>query len=75
MRFALSMMCRIVFVTPYKLPATEDGKPEFESARQRVITVQYAGNMGVLVSMLDVKGWGRRISINHGFDACFLINE
>jgi hypothetical protein len=68
------MMCRIVFITPHKLPATEDGEPEFESTKQRVITVQYAGNVGVLVNMLDVNGWGRRISIHHGFDAYFLFN-
>ena len=69
------MMCRSVFVTPHKLPATEDAELEFKATKQRVITVQYAGNMGVLVNMLDVNGWGRRISIHHGFDACFLINE
>ena len=69
------MMCRIVFITPHKLPATEDGEPEFESTKQRVITVQYAGNVGVLVNMLDVNGWGRRISIHHGVDACFIRNQ
>jgi hypothetical protein len=69
------MMCRIVFVTLHKLPATEDTEPEFESTKQRIKTVQYAGNMGVLVNMLDVNGWGRRISIHHGFDACFISNQ
>tara|TARA_B110000971_G_scaffold189567_1_gene199990 strand:- start:188 stop:397 length:210 start_codon:yes stop_codon:yes gene_type:complete len=69
------MICRIVFVTLHKFPATEDAETEFEATKQRVITVQYAGNMGVLVSMLDVNGWGRRISIHHGVDACFIRNQ
>ena len=69
------MMCRSVFVTLHKLPATEDTEPEFESTKQRIKTVQYAGIVGVLVNMLDVNGWGRRISIHHGFDACFFSNQ
>jgi hypothetical protein len=50
-------------------------EPEFESTKQRIKTVQYAGIVGVLVNMLDVNGWGRRISIHHGFDACFISNQ
>lgn len=69
------MICRIVFVTLHKFPATEDAETEFEATKQRVKTVQYAGIVGVLVNMLDVNGWGRRISIHHGVDACFIRNQ
>ena len=69
------MICRIVFVTLHKFPATEYAETEFEATKQRVKTVQYAGIVGVLVNMLDVNGWGRRISIHHGVDACFIRNQ